>query len=129
LAQQWLVGLEIAFQFEISRNKSSSTTIASMRLELVDHFGVHCCAAACQVEFWRKGPSHQQEEQEQDWLWHGRQQDPVDTSAAAVAGSGGMMSEDIARWADTTAGAGGAVSLLPEAWLHVQQQFWSLARF
>jgi hypothetical protein len=50
------------------------------------------------VEFWRKGPSHQQEEQEQDWLRHDRLRDPVDTSAAAVAGSGGMMTEDMARW-------------------------------
>lgn len=50
-----------------------------------------------EVEFWRKGPSHQQEEQEQDWLRHSRQCEPVDTSAAAVAGSGGMMSEDMAR--------------------------------
>jgi hypothetical protein len=53
-----------------------------------------------QVEFWRKGPSHQQEEQEQDWLRHDRLRDPVDTSAAAVAGSGGMMTEDMARWAN-----------------------------
>uniref|UniRef100_A0A383VA82 Uncharacterized protein n=1 Tax=Tetradesmus obliquus TaxID=3088 RepID=A0A383VA82_TETOB len=49
-----------------------------------------------EVEFWRKGASHQQEEQEQDWLQHGRREH-VDTSAAAVAGSGGMMSEDMAR--------------------------------
>eukprot|EP00882_Tetradesmus_deserticola_P014383 GHRQ01015295.1.p1 GENE.GHRQ01015295.1~~GHRQ01015295.1.p1 ORF type:complete len:249 (+),score=73.58 GHRQ01015295.1:275-1021(+) len=59
-----------------------------------------------EVEFWRKGPSHQQEEQEQEWLQHGRQQqEPVDTSAAAVAGSGGMMTEDMARWAGRTTAA------------------------
>lgn len=57
-----------------------------------------------QVEFWRKGASHQQEEQEQDWLQHGRREH-VDTSAAAVAGSGGMMSEDMARCAGSAAEA------------------------
>jgi hypothetical protein len=62
------------------------------------------------VEFWRKGPSRQQEELEQEWLRHDRRQDPVDTSAAAVAGSGGMMTEDMARcvheiFVETTADA------------------------
>lgn len=50
---------------------------------------------ALQVEFWRKGPSHQQEEQ--DWLSHERPTEAVDTVEAAIAGSGAMMTADMAR--------------------------------
>jgi len=67
-----------------------------------------------QVEFWRKGASHQEEEQqwqqqqeqqqwrqqqhEQEWLTHDRGGGPVDTAQAAVEGSGDMMTQDMARW-------------------------------
>jgi hypothetical protein len=53
-----------------------------------------------QVEFWRKGAAHdeeqwQQQRHEQEWL-QGR--GPVDSAHAAVGGSGDMMTEDMARW-------------------------------
>eukprot|EP00775_Hariotina_reticulata_P005840 gene5840-6081_t len=61
-----------------------------------------------EVEFWRKGPSHQQEEAaEDDWLSNSRQQGTslddrfqdtaVDTVGLAVGGSGAMMTHDVAR--------------------------------
>jgi hypothetical protein len=57
-----------------------------------------------QVEFWRKGASHQDEQwqqqqqqyHEQDWLDHDRGR-PVDTAHEAVDGSGDMMTHDMAR--------------------------------
>eukprot|EP00879_Flechtneria_rotunda_P004695 GHRR01004959.1.p1 GENE.GHRR01004959.1~~GHRR01004959.1.p1 ORF type:complete len:282 (+),score=121.16 GHRR01004959.1:1188-2033(+) len=57
-----------------------------------------------EVEFWRKGPLHEQEAQQQeelDWLRHDlhheQHPDAVDTAGAAVSGSGTMMSKDMER--------------------------------
>jgi hypothetical protein len=57
-----------------------------------------------QVEFWRKGASHEEEQwqrhhhqHEEDWLDHGRGGGQVDTAQAAVDGSGDMMTQDMAR--------------------------------
>jgi hypothetical protein len=64
-----------------------------------------------QVEFWRKGASHQDEQwqkqqhyHEQDWLDHDRGR-PVDTAQEAVDGSGDMMTHDMARCACDVVGA------------------------
>lgn len=61
------------------------------------------CGLTVQVEFWRKGASHEEEQRqrqqqshEQEWLEHDRG-GPVDTAQAAVDGSGDMMTQDMAR--------------------------------
>lgn len=77
------------------------------------HTHTHTCASTCprparrcvlpQVEFWRKGPSHQQEAAAaagEGWLSSSRDgaRRQVDAHAGAVGGGGGMMTDDMARW-------------------------------